>query len=162
RFAFSQRPALLDVAFEAARGAIQRDAGALDRGIDGIPPRALADDQLLALAPAWPSERPRHARALRARDLLASPTPAAHGVRDRTGTADAFPVTNRHLRAALSARVGASDLKYRKALASYLAVRGFWDQALQEWSAVVARDGRDAEARIGLATTFDAMGRPDG
>jgi tetratricopeptide (TPR) repeat protein len=110
-----------------------------------------------------------HADVLRARgdpralDAYRAAVDAVPAVLRRSvdGTIDPFPVADPHLRSLIRARTGRSPLRYRKALAWYLGVRGLREQAVREWSAIVAADDRDALARIGLADDLEAVGQPD-
>jgi tetratricopeptide (TPR) repeat protein len=110
-----------------------------------------------------------HADALRARgdpralDAYRAAVDAAPGSDGDTAGAprDPFPVSDVRLRDAIRARVGASPLRHRKALASYLGIRGFREQSMREWRAIVDADGRDAHARFALALALEALGQGD-
>src|SRR5262249_55552016 len=72
-----------------------------------------------------------------------------------------FRVSDSRLKTLVDERVGGSALKYRVALARYLGERGLRDQALDEWTTIVAADGRDALARFALANALEASGQGD-
>lgn len=110
-----------------------------------------------------------HAEALRARGdpraldaYRAAVDAVPRAPRRGDGALDLFPVSDPRLRDTIRERVRASPLRYRKTLAWYLGVRGFREQALGEWRAVVEADGRDADARMGLAAALEAAGERDG
>jgi tetratricopeptide (TPR) repeat protein/O-antigen ligase len=238
RFAATQRPALWDVAFRAARGGVQRDPAMLDTLVDEPAFAALTDAQWLALAPPSATDRLRLALLLEKGSRLPAATRAARGALEvatlpgdqvlshwalarlllftgdvvgalaaaesglaidprnpelylayghalrsrgdpraldayraaadvvtgivrREGRLAPFPVRDRRLRALVDERVGASPRKYRTALAAYLVARGMRGQAIEEWTALVAEDGRDAQARFALATVLDESGQAD-
>ena len=48
--------------------------------------------------------------------------------------------------------------RYRRALARHLLERKLWDQAVAEWRALAAADGRDAEGRFALGAAFEGRG----
>jgi Flp pilus assembly protein TadD len=49
-------------------------------------------------------------------------------------------------------------LRYRRALAAYLNERRLWDQALEQWRALLGVEPRDAESRFGRGVALEATG----
>lgn len=166
--------ALLRPATAAARSALETPANRVESAaarwllarlliLEGNAEDAVQEISLALLQDAANPELTfTYAEALRARGdpraldaYRAAATAAPHAPRD------AFLVADGPLRDAIRARVGDSPLRYRKALAWYLGARGYHDQALREWRAIVDADGKDAQARFALAAALEARGQAD-
>jgi tetratricopeptide (TPR) repeat protein/O-antigen ligase len=71
-----------------------------------------------------------------------------------------FPVRSPRLAALVDGLAADLDRprRYHRTLAAYLTERRLWDQALEQWRALVVAEPRDAESRFGRGVTLEATG----
>ncbi|MBI4634804.1 MAG: O-antigen ligase family protein [Candidatus Rokubacteria bacterium] len=138
------------------------------RDLDGA---LAALDPALRADPANPELQLARAEALAARgdpsalDAYRTAVARAEAAARRPGgDALPFPATDPRVRSLVVDRLGdqrAPPTRYQSALARHLAERRLWEQALEQWEAVLAVAPRDAAAHFGRGMALDALGRGD-